>query len=295
MIIKATYFSIIGRTRMSRFQLSRRRVAGTIAIGGILIAAVAAGGPALASSARATPVVAKASTGSKPTVVLVHGAWANSASWNGVISRLQNDGYPVVAPPTLLRSLASDVTHLQAYLSTVSGPVILVGHSYGGSVISNAAVGNQNVKALVYVDAFAPDKGESTGDLSGDTALTDSVFTVVPAGAPTLTPDLYVPAGVFASALANDLPARTAKVLAANQSPANVAAVTDPSGEPAWKTVPSWYLVGTLDKAIPKAAQLTMAKRAKSHIVEVPASHLSIISQPSSVEHLIEAADRGTR
>jgi pimeloyl-ACP methyl ester carboxylesterase len=287
---------------MSRFRLSRRRVVGTIAGGGLLFAAVAAGGPALAdtvkSTAAVTSVAATRTTPStaKPTVVLVHGAWANSASWDGVVSRLQHDGYQVVAPPTLLRSLDSDVANLQGYLITISGPVILVGHSYGGVVISNAALGTPNVKALVYVDAFAPDKGEDTGTLSGpDTALTLNVFTTVPSGDPAAGPDLYVPADVFATALANDLPAKTAQVLAATQSPANVAAVTAPSGEPAWKTIPSWYLVGTLDKAIPEAAQLFMAKRAKSHIAEIPASHLSMVSHPGSVEHLIEAADRGTR
>jgi pimeloyl-ACP methyl ester carboxylesterase len=237
----------------------------------------------------------------KPTVVLVNGAWANSASWTGVISRLQADGYTVLAPPDPLASLKGDAAYISDVLESVKGPIVLVGHSYGGAVITNAAYGNHNVKALVYVDAFAPAKGESALQL--DSARPGSALAAGPAkvfnsvtypGAPKGDVELYIKPAVFEASFANDLPASVAAVDAATQGPAVYSALTAPSGTPAWKAIPSWYLVGTIDKVIPPAEQLFMAHRMHAHIVEVRAGHLSMVSQPAAVTNLVLAAVRAT-
>lgn len=238
--------------------------------------------------------------GTKPTVVLVHGAWADSSSWSGVIPLLQRQGYPVLAPPNPLRSLSGDAAYLRDFLSTVSGPIVLVGHSYGGAVITNAATGNPQVKALVYVDAFAPDAGQTINSLIGaGSALTGdpaTLFDVRPyPGAPAGDADLYLKPSVFTDYFAQDLPRRQALLLAATQRPLTVAAGNEPSGEPAWRTIPSWYLLGTQDRIITPAAQLAMAQHAGTHLVEVRASHVSLISHPCAVARLIEAADHATR
>jgi pimeloyl-ACP methyl ester carboxylesterase len=237
--------------------------------------------------------------GPKPTIVLVHGAWADSSSWAGVVRRLQDRGYTVDVPPNPLRSLQGDADSLRAYLATVSGPVVLVGHSYGGAVITNAATGNAGVKALVYINAFAPDEGESVVQLAtarpgsaigGDPA---QVFDVVPLAGGDV--DLYIKRAVFPHAFANDLPPRTAAVLAATQRPVTGSAVGAPSGPPAWRTISSWYLVGTADNVIPPAEQRFMARRAGARTVEVRASHLSMISRPREVTKLIVDAAHSVR
>jgi pimeloyl-ACP methyl ester carboxylesterase len=237
----------------------------------------------------------------KPTVVLIHGAWADSSSWNGVVQRLQDAGYTVDTPPNPLRGLPYDSTYIADYLGTISGPIILVGHSYGGAVITNAATGNLNVKALVYVDAFIPDQGETVGQLNsaqpgsclgGDPT---SVFNVAPyPGAPSGDVDLYVKQSVFPGCIANDLPARQGAVLASTQRPLALSTFSEASGAPAWKSIPSWALIGTIDRAIPPAELRFMAQRAHAHIVEVRASHLSMISQPDAVTALIIAAATAT-
>lgn len=234
---------------------------------------------------------AGAATGpTKPTVVLVHGAWADSSSWSRVVRRLQARGYVVDVPPDPLRGLASDSASLGSFLAAISGPVVLVGHSYGGAVITNAATGNANVKALVYVDAFAPDLGESVQQLVAaqpGSALAGNpadVFDVVPSGGGA---DLYIKQSVFPAAFANDLPPRKAAVLAATQRPLDASAAAEPSGPPAWKTIPSWYLVGTADRVLPPAEQEFMAARMHAHTVEVNASHLSMLSRPEQVTKLI--------
>jgi pimeloyl-ACP methyl ester carboxylesterase len=226
----------------------------------------------------------------QPTIVLVHGAWADGSSWDKVARRLQAQGYTVDVPPDPLRGLASDSAYIGSFVDTISGPVVLVGHSYGGAVITNAATSTPNVKALVYINAFAPDQGESILQLVGaqpGSALAGNpadIFNVVPfsGGA-----DLYVKPSVFPGAFANDLPAEEAAVLAATQRPLAEAAVSEPSGPPAWKTIPSWYLVGTADHVLPPAEQEFMAARMHAHTVEVDASHLSMISQPEQVTQLI--------
>jgi pimeloyl-ACP methyl ester carboxylesterase len=240
-------------------------------------------------------------TSAKPTVVLVNGAWANSAGWSGVIARLQTDGYTVDAPPNPLQSLKGDAATIADLLRTIKGPIVLVGHSYGGAVITNAARGNRNVKALVYVDAFAPAKGESV--LALDATKPGSALGAGPAkvfnfapfpGAKKGDAELYVKPSVFEQAFANGLPAREGAVLAATQSPVTYSAVTAPSGAPAWKTIPSWYVLGTIDKAIPPAIQLSMAQRIHAHITRVRAGHLSMVAAPGVVAKVITAAAKAT-
>lgn len=240
----------------------------------------------------------------KPIIVLVHGAWADASSWNGVTTRLQADGYTVYAVPNPLRGLSSDAAYVASILDTITGPIILVGHSYGGAVITNAATGNANVKALVYIDAFVPDQGESLFQLAstpppaGQSASClggdpTTVFNFVPyPGAQNGDVDLYIKPGLYPSCFANDLPAKQAAVLAASQRPIAFSALLEPSGAPAWKTIPSWYLVGTLDKVIPPYAQIFMAQRANSQIIQVKGSHPAMISRPDAAADLIEKAAR---
>jgi pimeloyl-ACP methyl ester carboxylesterase len=229
----------------------------------------------------------------------VHGAWADGSSWSDVTQRLQNEGYTVDVPANPLRSLSGDAAYLADFLSTIHGPVVLVGHSYGGAVITNAALGNGNVKALVYVDAFIPDEGESVIQLA--MAMPGShlagplpdVFNFAPyPGAPSGDADLYVKPDVFVDAFANDLPKKEGEVLAASQRPLTGTAANEPSGPPAWKTIPSWAVVGTIDNVIPPAEQLFMAgpTRASSHITEIKAGHLSMISHPEAVAKVITDA-----
>ena len=232
--------------------------------------------------------------GTKPVIVLEHGAWADSSSWNGVIQRLQLLGYTVDVPPNPLRSLPDDSTYLADFLKTISGPVILVGHSYGGAVITNAATGNSQVKALVYVDAFIPDQGQTLLQLAtatpGSCVAASTAFNVVPLS--TGDVDLYVKQSVFPGCLANGLPASQAAVLAATQRPLAASVLSEASGAPAWKQIPSWAVIGTADHAIPPAEQLAMAEHAGAHITRVDAPHLSMISDPGEVTAVILQAAR---
>jgi pimeloyl-ACP methyl ester carboxylesterase len=232
----------------------------------------------------------------KPSIVLVHGAWADGSSWSGVVERLQDQGYTVYAPPNPLRGLASDSAYLASFLKTISGPIILVGHSYGGAVITNAATGNQNVKALVFVDAFAPDVGESLSALAsappppgqnGSCLDPTQSFNFVPIAGDI---DVYIKPSVFPSCFANDLKADKAAVLASEQRPLALSVLNDKSGEPAWKTIPSWYLIGKLDLVIPPFAQFFMAQRAHATIAYANAAHPSMISHPEAAADLIEQA-----
>jgi pimeloyl-ACP methyl ester carboxylesterase len=266
----------------------------------LMIAAVivAIAGLVIPLSQIASAGTAGAGGGPKPTIVLVHGAWANSASWDGVIQRLQADGYTVDAPPNPLQGLAYDPAWLADFLHSISGPIVLVGHSYGGAVITNAAAGDKQVKALVYVDAFAPAQGETIAQLLAaypGTCAEPSNLNVVPfPGAPAGVGDAYIKQSVFASCMANGLPASQAQVSAATQSPLATIALTQQSGVPAWKTIPSWAVVGTADHALPLALDLFMAHRAHAHITEVHAPHLSMISDPGTVTNVILQAVRAT-
>src|SRR5881398_1904877 len=236
----------------------------------------------------------------KPSIVLVHGAWADGSSWNRVVGLLQVQGYTVYVPPNPLRGLTSDSAYIASFLQTITGPIILVGHSYGGAVITNAATGNANVKALVFIDAFAPDEGESLASLSsvppppGQPASCLSgdptqVFNFVPL--PNQDLDLYVKPSLFPSCFANDLPEQKGAILASTARPLAFSTFADKSGAPAWKTIPSWYLVGTVDKVIPPFAQLFMAQRSNAHIEQVRGSHLVMISHPDAVVDLIDQAN----
>lgn len=254
---------------------------------------VAGSAPGGATDARSTPKDAK------PTVVLVHGAWADGSGWNRVVARLQRHGYPVRVPPNPLRSLPTDAATVANFLSTIPGPIVLVAHSYGGAVITNAATGDPDVKALVYVDAFAPDQGETILPLVGaDSVLNENpttVFDPVPyPGAPPGDVDLYLQQPVFLESFANGIPTRAAMLLYATQRPLTFSAGNQPSGVPAWKTIPSWYLLGTRDQIITPTAQRFMAERAQSTIVEVKAGHLSMISDPAAVTKLITQATNAT-
>jgi pimeloyl-ACP methyl ester carboxylesterase len=260
-------------------------------------------GLAITLSTTQSQAKARAGTaaGVKPTVVLVNGAWANSAAWSGVIERLQTEGYTVDAPPNPLQSLKGDAATIADLLNTIKGPIVLVGHSYGGAVITNAATGDRNVKALVYVDAFAPAKGETALGLDSSKpgsalgAGPTKVFDFVPfPGANKGDAELYVKPSVFEQAFANGLPSKEGAILAATQSPAVYSALTAPSGTPAWRTIPSWYVLGTIDKAIPPAIQLFMAQRIHAHITRVRAGHLSMVAAPGVVAKVIEAAAKAT-
>jgi pimeloyl-ACP methyl ester carboxylesterase len=226
----------------------------------VLLAAVLAVAGLFAATAQiASASPSRAAAGPKPTIVLEHGAWADSGSWNGVVQRLQHDGYKVYAPPDPLRGLAYDTATLKDFLGTIPGHIVLVGHSYGGMVITNAATGNKNVKALVY-DAFIPAKGDTAGSLSGArpgsclaVANPATVFNLVPfPGAPKGVVDAYVKPSVFPSCFANGLPASEGAVLAATQRPLATSVLTDKSGVPAWKTIPSWPWSAPLTTSSPR-------------------------------------------
>jgi pimeloyl-ACP methyl ester carboxylesterase len=255
-------------------------------------------GPAGASSA-ASDGGGENPPSPKPTIVLVHGAWADGSSWNAVTSRLLDEGFVVRVPPNPLRSVPGDAKTIADFLSTISGPIILAGHSYGGAVITNAALGNPNVKALVFVDAFAPAEGETVFQLSGpDSALSGdpaTTFDAVPyPGAPAGDVDLYIQKDVFLQSFANGVPAEMANILYTIQRPFAESAGAEPSGKPAWETIPSWWVLGTDDKIIPPAQQQFMAKRANSKITEVEAGHLSLITRPDVVADVILDAAHST-
>jgi pimeloyl-ACP methyl ester carboxylesterase len=238
----------------------------------------------------------------KPTIVLVHGAWADSSSWSGVIERLQRAGFTVLAPANPLRSLQSDSAYISSLLAQVDGPVVLVGHSYGGMVITNAANGNANVKALVYVSAFIPDQGENTFGLVG----TDSHIIPPPnpganltaRGLPPFPPtnfDLYINPENFRDIFAADVSPEKTAVMAVTQRPAALTAFAEPSGPPAWKSISTtWAILGGADHAVGTDAALSMARRAAgSRMVEIPgASHALMVSHPDTVTALILAAAR---
>jgi pimeloyl-ACP methyl ester carboxylesterase len=278
---------------------------GGLRIGVIAVALASAVLAVLASQAASARTVTPAAitktssaSGPKPSIVLVHGAWADSSSWDAVVSLLQRDGYTVYVPPNPLLGLRYDSAFLRDFLSTISGPIILVGHSYGGAVITNAATGDPNVKALVYVDAFAPARGQTIGQLvsayPGSCVLpTSSVIAQPYPGAPAGAVDVYIRQSVFPSCMANGLPASEANVLGTTQRPLTSLALTQKSGVPAWKTIPSWAVIGTADHAIPPAELLAMARQAHAHITMAPgAPHLSMIYDPCLVTKVIlEAAD----
>ncbi|WP_426783281.1 alpha/beta fold hydrolase [Pseudomonas atacamensis] len=232
----------------------------------------------------------------KPTVVLVHGAFADSSSWNGVVKILEKDGYPVIAAANPLRSVKGDAQSVADVLASVKTPVVLVGHSYGGPVISEAAYGNANVKALVYVAAFAPEKGETAAELSGRfPGSTLGPTLSAPVELADGGKDLYIQQDKFHEQFAADVSPADAKLMAATQRPVTVAALNEAATEPAWKTVPSYFVYGDQDKNIPAQALAFMAERAHSRqtVVVKGASHVVMVSNPKAVASLIETAATG--
>ncbi len=231
-------------------------------------------------------------SGSTPTIILVHGAFAESASWNRVIPALLAQGYRVIAAANPLRSVRIDADYVAGLLAGTPGPIVLVGHSYGGAVITNAAAGNDNVRALVYVAGFALDDGESAAVASGRFPGGTLGETLVPVPLPGGGSDLYIDQAKFHAQFAADLPANEAALMAVSQRPATAAALNDPSGPPAWTSIPSWFIYGELDRNIPAAVHAFMAERAGARqAVEVPgASHVVMISHPMEVADMILAA-----
>jgi len=233
---------------------------------------------------------------SLPTIVLVHGAFAESSSWNGVIKHLLDDGYPVVAVANPLRGGASDSGYLRALLADLPGDLVLVGHSYGGIVISGGGAGNPNVKALVFIGAFAPDAGETPGQLAGKFEGSTLATTLVSVPLPGGGNDLYIEQSKYHSQFAADSTLEDSAVLGATQRPILEAAFAEPSGEPAWKSVPSWFLFGAEDRNIPAEAHRFMAERAGSlKTVElVGGSHTVGIPEAGRVADLIREAAAAT-
>ena len=234
-----------------------------------------------------------------PTIVLVHGAWDRPAGWNGVAWRLRDAGYPVVVPDNPLRTVWGDTAAISRVLHGVSGPIVLVGHSYGGFVITNAALYNPRVRALVYIAAFAPDQGETALGL-----LTRSPGSLLPAAlvpVPFVGPDGKLGVNttinplLFSTVFAQDVPSHAAREMAATQRPATLASGAGKSGIPAWRTIPSWYMVARSDRLIPPAVERFMARRAHATTVEIASSHAAHAAHPAAVADLILTAAKATR
>ncbi|GHJ98845.1 alpha/beta hydrolase [Streptomyces sp. Y2F8-2] len=264
---------------------------------------IAAAGCAVATLSAVTAAPAVADSGAsdpKPTIVLVHGAFADGSSWNGVIERLESRGYTVMAPANPLRGLYSDSAYIASVLKSVKGPVVVVGHSYGGAVISTAAAGNPQVRSLVYISALMPDVGESGMSLSArfpsalGTATTSVPYRTGDAGGT----DLYLKRDKVHPVFAACLPASEANLLAVTQRPAASTAFSEKAQVAAWKNIPSWALVGRQDMTISPDQERFEAKRAGSHTVEIDTCHVSLIARPDAVTDLIlqaaTAAPTGT-
>ncbi|BFV58247.1 alpha/beta hydrolase [Kitasatospora sp. CMC57] len=265
----------------------RSALLGVTAAVGLSVAAVTLPGAAGAAPLRPE----------RPTIVLEHGAFADAASWDGVVTRLQRAGYPVVSAANPLRGPATDAAYLRSVLDHINGPVVLAGHSYGGTVISQAAAGLEGkVKALVYIAAFLPDTGESslglTNKFPGSTLgqAIESVNYTLPDGSQGA--DVYIKADKFRGQFAADVPADKARLMAAGQRPIAAAALEEKSTKAAWKTIPSWSLVTTEDLNIPVAAQRYMSARAGAQTTVIDASHAVSVSHPDAVSRIVERAAR---
>ncbi|SHH78453.1 alpha/beta fold hydrolase [Streptomyces sp. 3214.6] len=235
----------------------------------------------------------------RPTIVLIHGAFADASSWKAVVERLQRQGQHVVAPALPLRGLTSDAAYIRSVLDSVPGPIVLVGHSYGGAVISVAAADAPRVKALVYIAAFVPDIGESALELTGKypgSTLAQAVSTQyypLPGGGQ--GEELVIKKELFRKQFAAGVSTTTAQVMAVGQRPITLAALQEKATAAAWKQIPSWYLVATEDRNIPPAAEQWMAERAHAHTVRVHAPHAVAVSDPGPVTELILRATRSAR
>jgi pimeloyl-ACP methyl ester carboxylesterase len=256
-----------------------------LSLAALAVAGIAGLGPRRPSSASSLSATTTPKHAIKPTIVLVHGAFADAVGWQKVIPILQRDGYPVIAVENALASFAGDVETTKRVIDAQTGPVVVVGHSYGGAVITGAAAGNSNVKALVYLAAFAPEAGEAIGAFGAKypVPLTDA-----------LKPDaagfLYVDRARFHEVFASDVSVADASVMAATQKPIAGSAFTATTPKAAWKTIPSWYMVAQNDKALNPDLERFYAKRAGAKTVEVKSSHVVFVSHPAEVARLIEQA-----
>ncbi|MET7855025.1 alpha/beta hydrolase [Streptomyces avermitilis] len=255
---------------------------------------MAAGCAVAMCTALAAPVAADGGTTTtttmtKPTVVLVHGAFADASSWNGVAERLERRGYTVMAPANPLRGLHNDATYIASILDSIKGPIVLAGHSYGGAVISTAAAGNPRVKSLVYVSALMPDVGESGMSLSAKfpSELGTATKSVPYRAGGVSGTDLYLKPDRLHQVFAADLPESTTRLMAVTQRPVATTAFSEKAEAAAWKHIPSWFLVAKQDKAINPDQERFEAKRAGSHTVEINSSHVAMIAHPEAVADLV--------
>jgi pimeloyl-ACP methyl ester carboxylesterase len=280
--------------RITRRTLSARVILATILIG--VLGLISAGPTAITSASGGDHFR------DRPTIVLVHGSFADASGFNEVIQRLQARGYPTIAPSNPLRTVAGDAAYIRSVLDSIDGPIVLVAHSYGGFVITNAATGDPDVKALVYINGFAPAEGETSSDLVykyPGSMITPENLTIRPY--PITDPaesglDAYINADVFREAFAADVDRRTTAAMAAMQRPIDLAVLQQPSGPPAWETIPSWFIIGKQDNTIPADLHRFMAQRAGAvRTVELRASHAVMISKPAAVvEVIVEAARHQT-
>ena len=287
-------FSMPKRATGWRLLQPARRRTQLLAAATALLASVA-----IATGA-AAGTTARAAAGPRPTIVLVHGGWADSSGWDAEITTLTGLGYPVVTIANPLRSLTSDSDYVRARLEQISGPIVVVGHSYGGAVITNGARGVSNVKALVYVAAFAPAEGESLAtDQFPGTHIDPSKLDVVPVPNPAAPGgqdvDLYIKPADFRDIFAGDVSPRESMLEAATQRPFANTAFTQPSGAPAWATIPSWDLISLDDHAISPAGQKFMAQRMHATTATVHSAHDIMISHPGAVDDIILRAATAIR
>ncbi|MFG2369430.1 alpha/beta fold hydrolase [Streptomyces mirabilis] len=272
---------------------SRRRMrsAHVMAAGCAVAICTVLAAPVAADSGTTTTTTTTTTT-AKPTIVLVHGAFADASSWNGVVERLERRGYTVVAPANPLRGLYTDSTYIASVLDSIKGPIVLAGHSYGGAVISTAAAANPRVKSLVYVSALMPDVGESGMSLGAKfpSELGTATKSVPYRAGGVSGTDLYLKPDRIHPVFAADLPESTARVMAVTQRPAATTAFSETAKVAAWKHIPSWFLVAKQDKTINPDQERFEAKRAGSHTVEINSSHVAMISHPDAVTALLQAA-----
>ncbi|MER5753251.1 alpha/beta hydrolase [Streptomyces sp. NPDC002088] len=258
---------------------------------------MAAGCATALCTALAAPVAADDGTSTtKPTIVLVHGAFADASSWNGVVERLERRGYTVIAPANPLRGLYNDSAYIASVLESIKGPIVLAGHSYGGALISSAAEGNRQVKSLVYISALMPDVGESGMSLGArfPSELGTATKSVPYRAGGVSGTDLYLKPDKLHQVFAADLPESTTRIMAVTQRPAATTAFSEKAKVAAWKHIPSWFLVAKQDKTINPDQERFEAKRAGSHTVEINSSHVAMIAHPGAVTDLIlQAATAG--
>ena len=236
-----------------------------------------------------TGVKSMATNATNMNIVIVHGAWADASSWSKVIPILEKAGHRVIAVQLPLHSLADDVATVKRAIDLLGGPVILVGHSYGGMVITNAGYNNPNVKGLVYVAAFAPQEGQSLGTFVDVTKLPKNLLIIDSGGFAFINP------AMFAGAFAQDVNSTEADIMAVVQKPLSTSIFAEKSGPPAWKQLPTWYQISENDRMIPPAVEQMFAKQMNATTISLPASHASYVSHPNEIAQLILNATKGFR